>query len=107
MIVQTLMNSVHPKRNHVLGLLRLAPDFNLESLSDPSMLIKYGIWSEIKGWEELQKMPRYFAGRDIIVKATVNPFVGNQHYMMYDPSQETYSTHNAKLVGREGSDFIV
>ena len=54
MIVQTLMNAVHPKRNHVLGLLRMAPEFNLESLSDPSMLIKYGIWKEIKGWEELQ-----------------------------------------------------
>ena len=53
MIVQTLMNAVHPKRNHVLGLLRMAPEFNLESLSDPSMLIKYGIWKEIKGWEEL------------------------------------------------------
>lgn len=77
MIVQTLMNSVHPKRNHVLSLLRMAPDFNLESLSDPSMLIKYGIWKEIKGWEELQTMPRYFAGRDIIVKATVNPVVGD------------------------------
>ena len=52
-------------------------------------------------------MPRYFAGRDIIVKATVNPFVGDQNYMMFDPSQEKYCTHNAKLVGREGNDFIV
>ena len=32
MIVQTLMNAVHPKRNHVLGLLRMAPAFTLESL---------------------------------------------------------------------------
>ena len=77
MIVATLMNAVHPKRNHVLGPIRMAPEFNLESLSDPSMLIKHGIWPEIKGWEELQSMPRYFPGRDIIVKTTVNPFVGN------------------------------
>ena len=50
MIVQTLMNAVHPKRNHVLGLLRMAPAFTLESLSTPDMLVKLGVWPEIKGW---------------------------------------------------------
>ena len=50
MIVQTLMNAIHPKRNHVLGLLRMAPEFTLESLSTPDMLVKLGIWPEIKGW---------------------------------------------------------
>lgn len=50
LIVSTLMDAVHPKRNHVLGLLRMAPEFTLESLSTPDMLVNLGIWPEIKGW---------------------------------------------------------
>ena len=50
MIVQTFLNVCHPKRNHVLGLLRMAPAFTLESLSTPEMLVNLGVWPEIKGW---------------------------------------------------------
>ena len=32
LIVSTLMDAIHPKRNHILGLLRMAPEFNLDSL---------------------------------------------------------------------------
>ena len=73
LIVQTLLNASHPKRNQVLGLIRLSPEFSLESLSTPNMLVDLGIWPEVKGWQELQQMPRYCAGRDILVRANVNP----------------------------------
>ena len=70
------------------------------------MLVNLGIWPEIKGWQELQTMPRYFPGRDILVKATVEPSHDSQNYMRYDSKQEKYCTHNAKLIGRDGTNFI-
>ena len=107
LVVQTLLNASHPKRNQVLGLVRLAPEFSLDSLSTPDMLVDLGIWPEVKGWQELQRMPRYFVGRDILVRANVNPAVDAANYMMYDPSSDKFATHNARLVGRDGGDFVV
>jgi hypothetical protein len=56
----------------------------------------------------MQTSPRYFPGRMILVKTHVQPLIESPHYSTYDASiTEKYVTHNAKLVGREGNDFIV
>ena len=71
-----------------------------ETLSSPELLVKYGVWPEIKGWEELQDMPRYFPGRNILVKAHVHNLTHAPEYSSYDAGQtERYVTHNAVLEG--------
>ena len=107
LVVQALLDASHSKRRRVLGLIRLAPEFSLDSLSTPDMLVGLGLWPEVKGWQELQHMPRYFAGRDILVRANVNPQVDAANYMMHDPASDKFATHNARLVGRDGSNFVV
>lgn len=62
------------------NVLRMAPEFNEETLRTPQMLTKFGIWKEVKGWTELQSMPRYFPGRNILVKATVDPILASKTY---------------------------
>ena len=72
----------------------------LETLQTPDLLVKYKIWPEIKGWEELQEMPRYFPGRNILVKTTVNNLTRSPDYQSFDPRQsQKYVTHNAVLEG--------
>jgi hypothetical protein len=54
------------------------------------------------------KSPRYFACRNILVKTHVQPLIESPQYSTYDASiPEKYVTHNAKLIGKEGSNFIV
>jgi len=53
-------------------------------------------------------MPRYFSGRNILVKTQVNPLIESENYSSYDPTvKEKYVTHNAVLLGKEGNKFIV
>jgi hypothetical protein len=52
-------------------------------------------------------MPRYFPGRNILVKTHVNPLIESKQYSIYDSKiKETYVTHNATLVGRKGKSFV-
>ena len=55
-------------------------------------------------------MPRYFAGRPILVKATVETCVSSASYMKYsDQQNERYVTHKATLIGidPENDTFVV
>ena len=72
----------------------------LATLSTPDMLVNYGIWPEVKGWDELQRMPRYFEGRNILVKAKVHIQPKQKNYMTFDEeAKEKHVTHNAVLKG--------
>jgi len=55
-------------------------------------------------------MPRYFHGRNILVKAPVFDRTQSPDYQSYNPSQsKKYVTHNAILVGisEDRKNFIV
>ena len=52
-------------------------------------------------------MPRYFVGRDILVRANVNPRVDAANYMMHDTSSGKFATHNARLIDKDGINFVV
>jgi len=77
-IVRALMQTQAPKKEAVLTSLRLSPEFSELTLSSPEMLTKFGIWPEVRGWRELQTMPRYFKGRPILVKACVNTLIESE-----------------------------
>ena len=110
-IVEALLNASHPMKDKVARLLRLAPEFTLESLSTPEMLVNLGIWAAApRGWDDLQEMPRYFAGRPILVKTKVVTVVSSPNFMKYSSgSQDKFITHNATLVGMdaERQSFLI
>ena len=52
-IVDALLSATHSKRNQVIRLLRVAPEFTLETLATPQMLQDNGIWQGPHGWDDL------------------------------------------------------
>ena len=65
------------------------------------MLNDFGIWEGPHGWDHLQTMPRYFPGRPILVKATVDIEHSSASYMEFvkNANLDKYVTHRAELIG--------
>ena len=79
-------------------------------MSNPNLLVDLGIWPEnsLKNWDFMQSSPRYFQGRQLLVKHCVDPLIESPQFMRYDKNQSNkFVTHNAILVGKEENDFIV
>ena len=107
-VVAALMSKTHDKRDTILRLLRLTPQMSLESMATPELFMKFGFWpGGVRGWSDLQSMPRYFKGRKILIKTTVDPYIDSDTYMSYNPKGERFVTHNATLVARTDKNFIV
>lgn len=84
-----------------MKLIRISPDFGLDSLSTPQMLQATGIWEGPRGWDDLQMMPRYFPGRNILIKTKVVIDHDLANYMSYDQTGESFVTHRATLIGMD------
>ena len=53
-IDEALLGVTHPMRELVIRLLRVAPDFDLHTMSSPKMLQQMGVWHEgPHNWEAL------------------------------------------------------
>jgi len=87
----------------ILKLVSFLPVFNRDFLSNPKSLVSLGVWQECpKNFDLLQKQEKYFPGRQILIKTTVDPF-GKQNedeYLLYDEnfSEELHLTHKAYIV---------
>ena len=75
------------------------------------MLNDFGIWQGPHSWHDLQTMPRYFPGRPILVKATVDIEHSSPSYMEFvqNSNLDKYVTHRAELIGIDAAakQFIV
>ena len=46
-VIDSRLNSSHPKRDFYKNLILQMPDLDANLLSDPQKLVDYGIWSKI------------------------------------------------------------
>ena len=81
LINETLLSANHPHRDKVLRLLRLCPSMTTQSMASPHFYCDLGLWNGPHNWEEMQRSPRYFKGRPLLVKASVETRHDSPAYM--------------------------
>lgn len=82
-MLDSRLNTVHQHKERYKKLTRLLPEFNLETLSTPGMLVDYGIWGSMpKGWKTMIDSPRYFPGRQVLVKHYVKALLNTDNEYM-------------------------
>eukprot|EP00494_Astrolonche_serrata_P025077 UN25338 len=70
-----------------------------------------GIWKiGPKNWDWLKSQPRYFIGKQVLVRTTIDPSgkSNEKDFLCYHEKLKTeYVTHKAKIIGVEDDMFTV
>jgi hypothetical protein len=77
--------------------------------ANPEAFVAAGLWSSApKGLDALENTARYMAGRQVLVKTTLNSDVfAGQEFLKFKPGGREGITHRASIVGEEGDNFLV
>eukprot|EP00039_Didymoeca_costata_P010562 m.142504 g.142504 ORF g.142504 m.142504 type:complete len:1028 (-) comp14879_c0_seq4:265-3348(-) len=71
-----------------------------DNIPTPDVLVKLGLWESVpRNWNAMKSSPRYFVGRQVLVRARVHNIPGHNQYMKISPSSscDELVTHKAVI----------